>query len=108
MNFENIHIKDFRSMSVEEREKFIYSLLDVRKEEVMQMIAEFEWDSAGTSPNAIFISWRTLSKLPVTLNYFQFGKTRITIIPYEAPDGHFKLSVEDPWGPYQKRFFPGN
>lgn len=90
-----IHINDWRQMSGMEKEAVIFSILDVPQEQLQQIIHEYIREN-GKKPNAIFISWITLAKMPVKLKTLE----GLRVIPMDAQEGQFVLSLQDPhnWG----------
>lgn len=100
---------DWSKMSPDERESIVYSILGITKKELAQMVAETEVDSPH-QPNALFVSFHTLAKMPVTIRHIYLGHGRqtvkLTIIPMDAAEGHFKIAVVDPWdGRWEHLFY---
>ena len=93
--------REWAEMAPFERESIVYSILGITKRELAQMVAETEADSPY-QPNALFVSYKTLAQMPVKIKRISLGeglkkKVDLTIIPMDADEGHFKISVVDPW-----------
>jgi hypothetical protein len=94
-----INAWDWKAMTGQEKEALVFTTLGVDPHQFDQIIQEFAAET-GKKPNAIFISWRTLTKIPARIKKLHRMGVNIQVIPMEADEGKFVLSLQDPhqWG----------
>lgn len=87
-----INKQDWKDMQPSEQTAYGYSVLGFEAKELARLIAEFEFEE-GKQPNAIFISHKTLAKIPTRVKKV----VGLTVIPMEADEEKFIISQVDPW-----------
>jgi hypothetical protein len=87
---------EWKDMTGPEKEAFVFTTLGVEPQQLDQIIREFVGES-GKKPNAIFISWITLAKIPAKVKHIHRLGIKLQVIPMDAQEGQFVLSLQDPW-----------
>lgn len=87
---------EWSQMTGSEKEAFVFTTLGVDPGQLDQIILEYKAET-GKDPNAIFISWVTLAKIPARIKQLHRLGIKLQVIPMDAQEGQFVLSLQDPW-----------